>query len=47
MNTSDITFQGFYYHEATRFIEGGLAASQLEFLLGPEVFIYNTFPGMH
>ena len=38
VNPSDITFRGFYYHEATRFIEGGPAASRLELLLGPEVF---------
>ena len=39
MNPLDITFRGFYYHEATHFIEGGPAASRLELLLGPEVLI--------
>ena len=39
VNPSDITFWGFHYHEATRFIEGGPAVSQLELLLGSEVFI--------
>ena len=30
VNPPDITFRGFYYHEATCFIEGGLVASRLE-----------------
>ena len=30
VNPPDITFRGFYYHEATRFIEGGPVASWLE-----------------